>query len=101
AFRVLADAFDKKVQAIREEQDEKARALGQSNDDTQRAFLRAAKPVLEALMREAGAVVILDQRSVFLRGEQTDVTGEAIRRIDAKIGDGAFETVPEQEAPRP
>ena len=88
AFRALADAFDEKVQSIRKTQDAKARALNQRADKARVEFLRAARPVLEALMREAEAGVILERGSVFLSANATDITDQAISRIDAAIGDG-------------
>ena len=89
AFRALADAFDEKVQAIRRTQDAKARALNQRGEADRVAFLQAAAPVLEQLMRDAGAAVILERGSVFLSLNATDVTDQAIARINAAIGDGA------------
>lgn len=89
AFRILADAFDEKVQEIRRTQDAKARALGKRGEAAQVEFLNVARPVLEALMRDAGAGVILERSSVFLSANATDVTDLAIERIDAAIGDGA------------
>lgn len=88
AFRALADAFDEKVQSIRRTQDAKARTLNQKADKARVDFLRAARPVLEALMRESGAGVILERGSVFLSANATDITDVAITRIDAAIGDG-------------
>lgn len=88
-FRVLADAFDEKVQANRDTQDAKARALNQASDAARSDFLQAARPILEALMRETGAGVILERSSVFLSANTTDITDLAIARIDATIGDGA------------
>lgn len=97
AFRTLADAFDEKVQGIRRTQDAKARALNQKADKARGDFLRAARPVLEALMRETGASVILERSSVFLSANATDVTDEAITQIDAAIGDGAQSTEPHEQ----
>jgi Skp family chaperone for outer membrane proteins len=88
AFRTLADAFDKKVQDIRRIQDAKARELGRRDDIARSEFLKAARPILEALMREAGATLILERASVFLSANSSDVTDLAIGRIDAVIGDG-------------
>lgn len=87
-FRALADAFDEKVQRIRREQDGKARALAVRSEEARRAFLAAAQPVLEQLMRDAGAAVIVERRSIFMSAEVIDITDEAIARIDAEIGDG-------------
>jgi Skp family chaperone for outer membrane proteins len=89
AFRALADAFDTKVQRIRNEQTAKARALGQRTEEAQRQFIDVARPVLEQLMLEAGAVVLIDPRSVVMSLNAIDVTDEAIRRINAAIGDGS------------
>lgn len=89
AFRALADAFDAKVQAHRESQRSKLAALSARNDAARVAFFELAQPVLEALMQESGAGVILERSSVFLSLNATDITDAAIARIDASIGDGA------------
>lgn len=89
AFRLLADAFDEKVQDIRRTQDGKARVLNQKLEAERVTFLQSAAPVLERIMRDAGAAVILERGSVFLSLNATDVTDFAIGRIDAAIGDGS------------
>jgi len=94
AFRTLADAFDQRVQANRETQDAKARALNQIGDVARGEFLVAARPILEELMRESGAGVILERSNVFLSANTTDITDLAIKRIDAAIGDGSNLTGP-------
>jgi len=97
AFRVLADAFDQQVQANREAQEAKARTLNQIGDTARIEFLQAARPVLEKLMREAGAGVILERAGVFMSANSTDITDLAIRRIDAAIGDGTALTQEPQQ----
>lgn len=87
-FRVLADAFDKKVQEIRATQAAKNRALNQLVDQEREIFLNAIAPVLEQLMRDAEAAVILDRRSVFVSANAIDITTEAITRINASLGSG-------------
>lgn len=99
AFRVLADAFDEKVRSIRREQDEKARRLSRRQEGSRDAFLTAAIPVLQELMREAGAAVVLEQRSVFLSLNAIDITRDAVARIDAVIGDGRMLDTPSDPAP--
>lgn len=89
AFRTLADAFDEKVQQIRTTQETKARALNQLRDNARVEFLQAAAPVLEGLMRETGASVIMERSSVFLSANATDITDLAIERIDRALGDGS------------
>ncbi|WP_417205283.1 OmpH family outer membrane protein [Antarctobacter sp.] len=96
-FRKLADAFDEKVQLLRDEQDAKARALGARTEEARRRFLTVAQPVLEGLLREAGAALILERRTVLVAADAIDITDRTIARIDAQIGDGA----PEDPAPDP
>ncbi|PYE86213.1 OmpH family outer membrane protein [Pseudoroseicyclus aestuarii] len=89
AFREEAEAFDTRVQAIRQEQDAKERALQQSVSAERGAFLDAAGPTLGQLMLDRGASVILDRRSVFLSAAAADITDAAIEALDRSIGDGA------------
>lgn len=88
AFRELAEEFDARVQDIRAAQDAKERALGRLRGDGQRAFLQAATPILGEIMRERGATVILERRSVFGSLDAIDVTDLAVARADARIGSG-------------
>ncbi|WP_298836061.1 OmpH family outer membrane protein [uncultured Roseobacter sp.] len=81
-FRELADAFDEKVQNIRREQDAKTRQLNADLEERRRLFLNAAAPVLEQLMREAGAGVIMEQRTVFISSNAIDITDVAISRLN-------------------
>jgi Skp family chaperone for outer membrane proteins len=96
AFRAEAAAFDEKVQGIRLAQDAKERALQQIREVGQRNFLQQATPILGELMRERGATVILERRSVFGSLDSIDVTEEAIVRVDILIADdGAAQNTPE------
>ncbi|MGC1494542.1 MAG: OmpH family outer membrane protein [Sulfitobacter sp.] len=88
-FRVLADAFDKKVQETRQAQSAKGRALNELLDQEREVFLTAAAPVLEQLMREAGAAVILDRRTVFVSASAVEITDDAIALLNETIGSGA------------
>ena len=88
-FRGLADAFDGKVQRIRSEQKAKSDAILAGLEDARLQFLEASFPILAAIMREKGAVVILNKRTVFLSVSFIDITGLAVERIDAEMGDGS------------
>ena len=100
-FRARADEFDKRVVEVRQERDTALRALQQDADEERTAFLRASLPVLAALMRERGAVAVLDQRAIFVAAQSIDATDALIERIDREIGAGplAPELVPEAGAP--
>lgn len=100
-FRALADAFDEKVQRIRDEQDAKGRAFSGRMDEVRRVFLVAAQPVLGELMREAGAAALVERRSVFLSADAIDITDEAITQIDQLLGNGTDETQPAPDEPAP
>lgn len=87
-FRTLADGFDEKVQEIRGAQTAKGRAINDELDKEREVFLTAAGPVLERLMRESGAAVILDRRSVFVSAAAIEITDDAITLLDETLGSG-------------
>ncbi|MFV0335476.1 MAG: OmpH family outer membrane protein [Tropicimonas sp.] len=87
-FRVLADAFDEKVVKLREEQDARIAALQRQQEADRLAFNRRIIPILSELIRDSGAVAILDDRAVILSAESIDVTDRAIARIDEALGEG-------------
>ena len=88
AFQALAEEFDAKVQRIRTEQDAKARALAQARDEAEQAFFNRIAGILGQIVRERGALVILERRDVFLSADAIDITDEAIQRINTALGDG-------------
>ena len=88
-FRVLADAFDEKVTALRAAQDAKSKALTRMRDDGRKRFFAAAVPILAALMRDMGALAILSNEAVILSFDSIDMTDAAITRLDAALGDGS------------
>ena len=81
-FRELADAFDVKVQAIRQDQDAKQRELQQLRATQDQTFLDSIAPILTQIGRERGALAILERRSVLLSAGNIDITDEAIQRIN-------------------
>jgi len=101
-FRALADEFDARVTEARSAQDEKARDISALSEQAQRGFLQAIAPILEQMMNENGASVILDRRAVFLSADASDITLSAIERIDKTLADGSAlsELVPGVDAPK-
>jgi len=87
-FRTLADAWDQKVQGIREEQTHKGDEIGKSLETHRREFFQAIVPVLAGILRETHAVAILDKRTVLISANVIDATDLAVSRIDEKLGDG-------------
>lgn len=88
-FRSLADAFDARVEALRESQAQKSFDLNTWTEAEQKRFFEAAFPILVTMAEELGALAIFDQRSVIIASDQVDLTDRAIARIDAELGDGA------------
>lgn len=87
-FRPLADAFDTRVQASRQAQAAKSRALNAQLAQERERFLRAATPILQELMIDAGASVVLENRTVFFSADDSDITAAAINRLNQRLGDG-------------
>lgn len=88
-FRKLADAFDAKVEGIRAAQAAKNSDLDKQREAERKLFLQNALPILGELVRETGAVAVLNTQSIFLAFRSIDITDRAIQRIDETIGDGA------------
>ena len=88
-FRDLADEFDLKVQVTREEQLSKAKSLSTQIETQRTTFLNAAAPILQALMLNVGASVLIERRNVVLSTNLADITAIAIAQIDAVLGDGS------------
>ncbi|KEJ88368.1 OmpH family outer membrane protein [Sulfitobacter donghicola] len=92
-FRPLADDFDARVQETRAAQAAKSRELSAMLDQEREVFLNAAGPVLQELMSEVGATVILERRTVFISSNSSDITSTAIDRLNNRLGEG---TTPSQ-----
>ena len=88
-FRILADAFDQKVQETRAQQLNKTKALNIQIDTQRVTFLNAAAPILQDLMLETGALVLLERRTVVLSMAAADITAAAIAQIDSVLGNGS------------
>ncbi|MEH7826666.1 OmpH family outer membrane protein [Gemmobacter denitrificans] len=87
-FRALADAFDAKVEDIRNSQTTKSRALVRQAEEDRQRFFDVAGPVLSDLMVALGATVLIDRANVIHATGTVDITDQAIARIDAVLGDG-------------
>ncbi len=87
-FRALADAFDAKVQNLREEREAAQQQFVQKLEAERQAFFQEVGPILFTLGQELGAVAILDHRVVVLPLADIDVTALAIERVDGVLGGG-------------
>jgi len=81
-FARLAEEFDLRVQAARTDRDTMQADIDARADAQERAFLREVRPILAQLMTEAGAAVLIEANTVFLRNDAVDITDIAIARIN-------------------
>ncbi|WP_172330785.1 OmpH family outer membrane protein [Mangrovicoccus sp. HB161399] len=98
-FEKLAADFDEKVQRLRQEQDRKARNLQQRLDTERQNFVNRAAPILAEIAQDRGAQVILDNTVVLMAFDVVDITEEAVKRLDAEIGNGASSLGPAEPSP--
>lgn len=98
-FREAAAAFDAKVVELRSQQDQKLADLTLRREAAPQEFENAILPVLVELVRERGAVAMLDRRTVLISDDAIDVTSEAIRRINETLGDGRQSGEPSENSP--
>lgn len=88
SFTALADAFDKKTQRLRSEQSEKLIALSKQREEMANDLLQTAMPILQDIMREAGAQALIDIKYIVLAADYLNITQEAIERINRSLQDG-------------
>jgi Skp family chaperone for outer membrane proteins len=87
-FKNLAVEFDTKAEGIRKAQTAKSDDIKASLEAEQRRFVQTVRPVLDGLMRDVGALVIIDARAVIYSQSGVDVTAIAISRLDDVLGEG-------------
>ncbi len=88
-FRQVADAFDARVEDIRDIQQKREVDLAQAREAERQMFFARLGPVLESVLRERGAVIVLEKRSVFASSSALDVTDRVIAQANLLLGDGA------------
>ena len=84
AFRSEADAFDRRVTAIRETQDAKERVLIERRQRLLDALRQEMLPILGEIMEERSATVMLDRDAILIFAANADITEEVIRRLDER-----------------
>ena len=88
-FRAAADAFDQRATGIRAAQKAKAQALSRRFEDERQSFVTAAVPLLDQILAERGAALVIDRRTVIRGLSQLDITDEMVTLADGELGDGA------------
>jgi Skp family chaperone for outer membrane proteins len=94
-------AFDRRVRAARREAQEAGAALQARYAAAQRALLEGAQPLLQQLMQERSAVIVLDKAQVLMSLDALNVTELLTQRLDAAHPDATALLAPAPPAPRP
>ncbi|MGH1329444.1 MAG: OmpH family outer membrane protein [Paracoccaceae bacterium] len=81
-FRARAQAFDARVQNLRETQRIKETEVQAIRTKGRQTFQEVLSPVLAQIARERGASVMFERQQVFLSAESIDVTLEALDRVN-------------------
>jgi outer membrane protein len=101
AFSAKARDLQRRSDELREKEAQANGALQQSNRDAIVRIQQTIKPVLEEIMKERGANVVLTRGAVMLiSDDRFDVTEDALKRLDEKLPTLAV-TVAEPTAPAP
>jgi len=90
-FRVLAAEFDQRAEEVRRLQDQKEQDIIQYIEEERGRFLREIEPVLERVLRERGAGLVLEKRFTFASRSSLDVTQRALQLSDAILQDGSID----------
>lgn len=98
-FQQLASDFDAKAEAIRKAQASKSSDIQRRLDQERQQFVDTVRPVLQSLLQDSGASVIIDGRAVFFAVPGLDITDAAIARMDQVLGDGPMPPADGDAAP--
>lgn len=83
AFDARVAAFNTEVRDARRLSQQKGEALRARFAEARRRLAAALQPVLEQMLLETGALLVVDARNVLAARQGADVTDEVIRRLDA------------------
>jgi len=93
-FRVQAEAFDQRAEAIRQGQAQKLARFSQFEESESRRFFSQTGPILQQVLKDEGAQILIAAGAVIIGVPEMDMTDAAIAAIDAEIGDGGAPPFP-------
>lgn len=93
-FRAQADAFDQRAETIRQDQAQKLARFSQFEESERRQFFARSGVILQQVLEDEGAQILIAARAVIIGVPEMDITGAAIDAIDAEIGDGGAPPFP-------
>ncbi len=87
-FAPLAEEFDLRVTALRDEQAARLREINLVADSAPGVFIELTTPIIQQILAERGAAAVLDARAVIYAADGADITSLALEQIDSVLGDG-------------
>lgn len=93
-FRAQAEAFDQRAERIRQDQAQKLGRFAQFEESERRRFFGQTGPILQQVLRDEGAQILIAARAVIIGLPEIDMTAAAIEAIDATLGDGGAAPFP-------
>lgn len=93
-FRAAAEAFDQRADTIRQDQARKLARFSQFEEAERRRFFANTGTILQQVLEEEGAQVLIAARAIIIGVPELDMTEAAITAIDAEIGDGGAPPFP-------
>ncbi|SDZ93816.1 OmpH family outer membrane protein [Rubrimonas cliftonensis] len=88
-FDKLVVAFDQKVRAARRDAQQSGAALQARFAQAQASLAAVARPMLEEIMRERAAALVIDRKSALAVAPELDVTAALMERMNARQPDAA------------
>lgn len=80
------DAFNAKVQGVEEAVQRRAAQIQQASQVSSQVVAQALGPIVEAIVKERGANLVLDKQAVIYSSSSAfDITPDAVARLDAKM----------------
>lgn len=93
-FRAQAEAFDQRADTIRQDQAQKLARFSQFEESERRRFFARTGAILQQVLQEEGAQILIAARAVIIGIPEMDMTGAAIEAIDDALGDGGAPPFP-------
>lgn len=93
-FRAQADAFDQRAEMIRQDQAQKLARFSQFEESERRRFFARTGSILQQVLQDEGAQILIAARAVIIGIPEMDMTGAAIVAIDDALGDGGAPPFP-------
>lgn len=91
-FRAVADAFDARVESIRDVQQRRENDIATRSAAERERFFIEVQSLFAAVLRDTGAQMMIEKRFVYVHNSSLDVTDAMIERANQLLGDGSAQS---------